>query len=582
MSSQRDFKQGREKQPRRQDEDNDLSVILPWAWLLLNSASQGGGGTPGGDGSQASSYVELEGSAPPSLAGARQFGPADPRAIIQVTVLLRPDRIEEMPSTVQTPNISERQYISHRELAKRTGASSAAAERVANFASDNNLTVREIRPEARMVRLEGSVQAMSRAFKVDLVIFEAAGQRFRDHTDPIRIPDDISDDVEAVLGLGNRPMLAPRIRMLSARRENGELAPPTSYSPGQVAELYNFPATYTGAGQCVAILEFGGGYTKEDLTSFFCENGIAPPPDVVAIGLDGATNNPGVDQNADGEVMLDIEVAGSIAPAARMAVYFASNTNQGFVSAISAAIHDEQNRPTAISISWGGPEESWSTQVRNAMDRFFIDAAYLGITVLAAAGDDGSRDGIHDGRVHVDYPAASPVVLACGGTQIQVSGSAITNEVAWNNGDQAGAGGGGVSRKFPTPLYQRGSDVPPSANPAHQNGRGVPDWAANASPLSGYAIRLVGGRTEPIGGTSAVAPLFAGLVALLAQALSKPVGYMHPVLYGRAAALGVFSDITTGTNNITGLLPGYSTAPGWDPCTGLGSPDGQLLLQAFQ
>jgi kumamolisin len=346
--------------------------------------------------------------------------------------------------------------------------------------------------------------------------------------------------------------------------------------------MYNFPAAYTGAGQCIAILEFGGGFTENDLAAFFAENGISPPPDVVAIGVDGATNNPGVDQNADAEVMLDIEVAGSVAPGARIAVYFAPNSSQGFVSAVAAAVRDEQNQPTAISISWGGPEETWSTPVRNAMDRWFIDAARIGMTVLAAAGDDGARDGIHDGRVHVDYPAASPVVLGCGGTQIQVSSGTITGEVAWNNGDQGGAGGGGVSRKFPPPSYQGGSDIPPSANPAAQQGRGVPDWSANASPFSGYAVRLVGGQTAPVGGTSAVAPLFAGLVALLGEALDKPVGFMHPVLYGPAAALGVFNDITTGTNNITGHLPGYSTAPGWDACTGLGSPDGDLLLEALQ
>jgi kumamolisin len=581
MSDKQNAKRDREKSARWGDEDDDLSAILRM-WLLLNTGSQGGDGSPGSDGSQGTIYVGIEGSSQSPVANARQVGPADPREVIRVTVLLRPEHLEEMPNAVQTPNMSERQYISRSELAQHTGASSAAAERVVRFAADNNLTVKEVRPETRMVRLEGSVQAMSSAFRVTLVTFEAAGQRFRDHIDPIQIPDDISDDVEAVVGLDNRPQLTPRIQTLSEQGKTGSLGPPASYPPAQVAEMYDFPGTYTGAGQCIAILEFGGGYTKHDLAAFFAENGISPPPHVVAIGVDGATNSPGTDQGADGEVMLDIEVAGSIAPAARIAVYFASNTSDGFVRALAAAIQDEQNQPTAISISWGGAEETWSTPVRNAMDRFFADAAYLGITVLAAAGDDGSRDGIDDGRVHVDYPAASPFVLACGGTQIQVSGGMITNEVVWNNGEQDGAGGGGVSRKFPLPAYQRASDVPPSANPAHQNGRGVPDWAANASPLSGYAIRLVGGQTEPVGGTSAVAPLFASLVTLIAQAVSKPLGFIHPVLYGRAAALGAFSDITTGTNNITGLLPGYDATPGWDPCTGLGSPDGQLLLKAFQ
>ena len=526
-------------------------------------------------------YVELEGSFRSPIPDGREVGPANEQDVIEVTVLLRPAHTEETPSAAQQPRVRERSYAPRRELGQRTGAPHSAAERVATFASDNDLTVEESRPEQRRVVLSGTVEAMSRAFRVTLATYEAAGERYRGRTGIIQVRDDIADDVGAVLGLDNRPQARPRIQR-RPKRAGAASGAPTSYTPGQVAGMYNFPAAYTGAGQCIGILEFGGGFTEDDLAVFFADNGISPPPEVVAVGVDGAGNNPGGDQNSDVEVMLDIEVAGSVAPEARIVVYFAPNTSRGFVDAVAAAVHDEQNQPTSLSISWGGAEETWTTQVRNAMDGFFQDAAQIGMTVLAAAGDDGSRDGIKDGQVHVDYPAASPAVLGCGGTRIQVSGNAITSEVAWNDGNQGGAGGGGVSRRYPVPAYQQASDVPPSANPGHRPGRGVPDWSADASPFSGYEIRLVGGQTEPVGGTSAVAPLFAGLVALLGQALNKPAGFLHPVLYGRAAAEGAFRDITSGTNNITGHLPGYSTAPGWDACSGLGSPDGELLLKALQ
>lgn len=330
-----------------------------------------------------------------------------------------------------------------------------------------------------------------------------------------------------------------------------------AYTPRQVARLYNFPLQYTGAGRTVGIIELGGGISASDLQRYFAALGL-PTPGVTAVSVDGGQNQPGSD--ADGEVMLDIEVVGAVAPGAAIRVYFAPNTSQSFTNAVQAAVNDGCD---AISISWGGPSDSWSAAERQAMDAVFQRAAQQGIVVLAAAGDNGSGDG--EQGDHVDFPAESPNCLACGGTRLMVSAAGAIAEQVWNDASQGGATGGGVSVAFPRPIYQQGVRVPGS-------GRVVPDWAGNADPATGY-VCIVDGQQQVIGGTSAVAPLYAGLVALLCQALGRKVGPLAPTLYAHPE---MFRDITVGSNG------DYAAAIGFDPCTGLGVVDGSKLLAALQ
>ena len=294
-------------------------------------------------------------------------------------------------------------------------------------------------------------------------------------------------------------------------------------------------------------------------------------PSITAVSVDGGTNSPG--SSADGEVMLDIEVAGSIAPGANIAVYFAPNTDQGFIDAITDAVHDTTRKPSVVSISWGGSEDSWTQQSQTAMNAALQDAATLGVTVTVAAGDNGSTDGVGDGNLHVDFPASSPYVLACGGTTLQASGATISSEVVWNEiANNEGATGGGVSNIFALPAYQTSAGVPAQPQTGFV-GRGVPDVAGDADPTTGYFI-LVDGQNEVVGGTSAVAPLWAALIALINQQTGTPVGFVNPALYGLESS---FRDITTG-NNDDSNLGYYSAQPGWDPCTGLGSPNGAAIL----
>jgi len=328
-----------------------------------------------------------------------------------------------------------------------------------------------------------------------------------------------------------------------------------------------------GTGQVIGIIELstpnGSGFRVEELNTYFKSLGLSTP-EIVTVSVDGAQNQPGTDpndpQSADSEVMLDIEVAGAVAPKATIVVYFAPNTAQGFFDAINQAVHDSDHNPTVISLSWGAPENP-GDPLADQVNQVLQDAASMGVTFCVASGDNGSRDDpSNPGQASVDFPSSSSYALSCGGTTLQASGTTITEEVVWQDHS-----GGGVSRIFPLPSYQESAGVPPAVNPAGPVNRGVPDVAGNADPETGYKI-LVDGQSTVIGGTSAVAPLWAGLIALINQTLGHAVGFINPILYQNPTA---FHDITSGSN------PDYTAGPGWDACTGMGSPDGTAILNAL-
>ena len=270
--------------------------------------------------------------------------------------------------------------------------------------------------------------------------------------------------------------------------------------------------------------------------------------------------------------MLDIEVVGAVAPGAKIAVYFGPNTDAGFLDAISTAVHDSTNKPSVISISWGGPESAWTEQAMTAFDSAFQSAAAMGITVCVASGDNGSSDGVNDNANHVDFPASSPHALACGGTRLAAANNAISAESVWNDGAQGGAGGGGVSNVFALPAWQNGLQAALTAGGAEGlTMRGVPDVCGDADPESGYDVRVDGSDTV-IGGTSAVAPLWAGLIARINGATGRPVGFINPLLYANASAL---RDVKTGNNG------SFAAANGWDAASGLGSPNGSKVANVL-
>jgi kumamolisin len=459
--------------------------------------------------------------------------------------------------------------VSREDFAAKNGADMAVIEKVKQFAKENNLTVSEVSPERRTVKLEGTAANMIQAFEVKLDRYENEKQQYRARTGVIKLPSDLAPSVEAVLGLDDRPQAKTHFRVHDEKTPRAAASAGVSYTPRQVAQLYQFPLDVDGTGQTVGILEFGGGYHPADLKNYFSSLGVKEPT-VTSVSVDKGKNKPTNPNGADGEVLLDIEVVGAVAPGVKIVVYFAPNTTQGFQDALTTAIHDATNKPSVISISWGGAESTWTPQSMIAFDSAAQDAAALGVTICAASGDNGSSDGVSDGANHVDFPASSPHILACGGTSLKSANGAITSETAWNDGAQGGASGGGFSTQFPLPAWQASANIKPPA----KGGRGVPDVAGDADPETGYNI-LVDGEKMVIGGTSAVAPLWSGLIALLNEKLGKPLGFLQPTLYGLPGTSGALHDIIKGSNGA------YNAGPGWDAVTGLGSPDGEGLLKAF-
>lgn len=509
--------------------------------------------------------VELPGSQRQMVAGASAPRAVDDNEMVQATVVLRRRARAKMPAVEQFSyrKSNTRNYHTREEFAVLHGADSTDIASIEAFAHENGLTVSERSAPRRSVVLRGTAGNMQKAFGTSLAHHDTPAGTFRGRTGPLTIPAHLEGVITAVLGLDNRPVAKPHLRIAHSSKAAAGLA------PAAVAHAYNFPAGATGSGQTIGIIELGGGYNTDDLNTYFGANA----PTITSISVDGGANQPGVDPNSDGEVMLDIEVAGSVAPGARIVVYFAPNTDQGFHDAITTAVHDTVNNPTVISISWGGPEDSWTTQAANAMLEACTDAAAIGTTITAAAGDDGATDGVSDGKLHVDLPACLPPVLACGGTKLTISGGTIGKEVVWNElAANEGATGGGVSNIFPLPSYQASANVPAQLETKFV-GRGVPDVAGDADPTTGYQVR-VDGKNTVIGGTSAVAPLWAGLIALINQTIGKPVGFLQPALY--QIGTSAFHDITKGNNG------GYQAGPKWDPCTGLGSPNGTALVRALQ
>ena len=569
------------------------------------------------------SLVRLPGSDRAPLASATPAGELDTSERAELTLVLR-RRAELGADVITGPTV-----LSSAELAERYGADPADIDLVSQTLTGRGLEITAVTPASRRIKVAATLGELASAFGVTLQQVRSTGpggqvvtHRYREGA--LYIPAALDGVVLAVLGLDTRPQFRAHFRATGTG--SAAAAQGTSYSPNQVADLYGFPADTTGAGQTIAVIELGGGFSTSDLDTYFGGLGIAVPS-ISAVGVDGASNAPGSDPTgADVEVNLDIDVIGAVAPGATQVVYFAPNNgDQGFVDAISDAAQASP-APIAISISWGQSEDSWTAQGLASMNAAIADAATLGITVCVAAGDNGSGDGVTDGEVHVDFPASSPYALGCGGTKLVADPTTgtISSEVVWNETAAGeGAGGGGVSDQFALPSWQATAGVPArasrsgtgtsrtggehhrhedgadaagdsglaagassgsggasasssgGASASRSGGRGVPDVAGNADPTTGYQV-YADGKAQVVGGTSAVAPLWAALIGRLAQATGQRFGLIQPTLYAGITPgtdVAGFNDITSGNNGA------YSAGPGWDACTGLGSPEGTALLK---
>ncbi len=537
-----------------------------------------------------------------------RLGALAAKDIITVTLELR--RQQNLPSFGFAPELNPLATREERiAFGKKYGAGSADMKVVEDFARTHQFKVVEKSPEKRRVRVTGSVGKMEEVFHVKLSRYQATsgGPEFRGRQGAIFMPRELEKIVVSVEGLDKRPFARSHARL--GRRAPISNPPAVFGDPGDpfsrgftgqdLAALYHFPAGTTGKGQTIALIQLGGAIDEAEIARYFDEVGVLRDPDDLIV-VHRPTRKLGEQPPADLEVALDVEVAGAAAPGAKIVVYFAEDTShESFRNVVLDAIHDTEHCPNIISISWGGPESETTGQFRQSFHETLITARRFGITVLAAAGDYGSanhrfNDPGWDGHAHIDHPAADPLVLGCGGTELIRNANQANQfaEIVWCVGRNHGSGGG-VSRVYGLPHYQQAVNVPAARNPRGPVRRGVPDVAGNASGESGYLI-LCNGQWFPdytqgvprVSGTSAVAPLWAALVARLNEALGAdakdagrsayPLGFLQPRLYAFPPGMGALTAITRGGNG------DYEAGPGWNACAGLGVPDGERILEALR
>lgn len=357
----------------------------------------------------------------------------------------------------------------------------------------------------------------------------------------------------------------------------------SGWLPLQVAKHYDFPLQYTGKGQSVAIISLGGEINSDELKKDFMAMRV-PPPDIKVVLVNPNSITPQQNKQPSGETHLDVEVIGSICPDADITIYRGPNP-LGLASTVKKAVDDNNS---VISISWGGSETLFD--VDSEMETVLLSAQNKGITVCAAAGDGGSANVLslnsnalaNDTKAHVSYPASSQYVLACGGTELLLENEKKT-EVVWNNtSSKRGATGGGVSALFNLPAWQTIAADIVSANNG-KTGRVIPDVAGIAA--GGDWKIYQSNKEEMIGGTSAVAPLWASLIVLINEARShagkSPLGFINERLYDLARKGDLFNDISHGNNRSAPNHPGYQAKTGFDACSGWGTPIGSRLLEAL-
>lgn len=535
------------------------------------------------------SHVPLPGSARPARHEASPSGtPIDRDAVHSVSVLLRPAREERVAEIVadraaRLPAERRERLDPEADLAPAREALAAVEE----MASGAGLALGA--REGRLVRLEGRLGDLARAFRVEPRLHAVGDTEVLSHDEPLELPAALAPHTLAVLGFDRRPLATPGA---AARAEAA-----SAVDPRDVASAYRFPGGWNGAGERIGIVLLGGGVHAQDVTAFFALLGAAPPA-IRWEAIDPAVNDPadpaalrsaleamGLEEDpvhpvqaAAGtgggsvpwtiEATLDVELSGALAPAAALDVVFAPGDIQGKAHAFSRLLA-RPDGPAVISCSWGGFESAYRDQDVTAMESLFTEAAARDVTLCFASGDRGDGTAAYGGpgaTPEVFYPGSSPWVVGCGGTRFDPAGG--SPEVVWNEalGSARLASGGGASARFDRPSWQ-GAELPAGGR------RWLPDVAAKADLHGGY--RIVAGATRAaMGGTSAAAPLWGALVALCNQALRRagrgPVGYLTPHLY--PAPSGATRDVTAGSNGT------YSAGAGWDACTGWGSPDGEALL----
>lgn len=557
------------------------------------------------------SYQLLQGSDHHPPAGSRQLGPVDSGERLSITVLVRRRTDgEPLPAaeTATSEFLTPSQPLSAQSFTDRYGADQGDVDRVTAFLTGHGLHIDDVNLAARMIMASGTAAQVESAFQVELHRYEhppmtdrtgtTQSYEFRGHDGFTSIPTSLTGVITGVFGLDNR--------WVTKRHNSGDPPNTTTTTVPEVVRLYGWP-TSSAAGQTIgifsAVASGSGGYNGSDIQQYFSALPASyQMPKIIDVSADGSANNPDA---PDGETTQDICIAASVAQGAVIAVYFNAGDENGWVRAINRAVHPQGTDPkpavfsTSFYISNGDDQptltkEGITSAFVEAVQNVLADAAQRGVTFCIASGDAGTASRLNDGKAHVPFPEGDPWVLCCGGTTVGNIRGESFDEYVWNDEMTIpatppvtvdGATGGGVSDMFALPAYQQQAGVPKSVNDGHV-GRGIPDVAANASYNSGYyPVYCRGNNPNPFAGngTSASAPLYAGLVAVLCASLGRPLGFINPTLYSlgslRSSVFrGIVGPPGPANNGFNGV-PGYPAGSGWNACTGWGVATAELLPQ---
>ena len=480
------------------------------------------------------------------------------------------------------------------EFKKRYGIKKSNRDILNKALKKYSIKLRTLIPELGLVQLKGNLKNFESFFSTKIqnyTVRESLAHSnhmhvLKGHVGKLAMPEEVADLFEGVVGLNDNlhsPSISKPIKMAQPAA--------MGYPANWFARHYNYPTKFNGEGQKVVVIAGGGGYNLEEYNQHFAKIGVNPVPKINSVSVLGVKNSPGVNLSYDYELATDVQVIGGIANGAEITVYFTKPRLEGFMMAVLKVIANNKENPPIISYSWGSSESEYSEAELSVCERILSYAALVkDMTILCTSGDYGSTNNrdTTETELNVEYPGSSPYVTTCGGSMLILDENYTPKkEVVWNShyiysSQTINITGGGFSSNFSLPAYQK--DVISDKYPSPYNKyRGLPDVAGLANVSRNNVAYWVhfDGMDMMTGGTSAVAPLWAALIALINQGVGKPCGYLNPTLY-EAKGTKCFKQILEGNNSSIDDDNFWNAGPVWNPCCGLGVPNGKALLQFFK
>lgn len=486
---------------------------------------------------------------------------------------------------------------------ERFGAKPESLDALKSFAEQNRLKVVEADLRSGRVVISGTAENVQNAFKVQLQTVDTGAGTALTYNGKITVPTDLAPHVRSVFGLeegiaarpqarlalqANEGSNSPSVGELQMQKQPSTIGPTEpknfvktgGYLATEIARAQNIPLKTGGEGQHGAFISVSGGIDLKDYNAFFPKHGLEQPKPLQIIEVGRGKNRPGNPQNGDVENALDGQIIQTMAPRAKISMIIGSNDNRGYVDAFERGIFPKNGEAqnTVLSSSWGLWERSQLKPLTTSLSILFKQATIRGVQVFAAAGDHGAGASYLRPLYQTEYPAADPNVVGVGGLKTVIGpNNRFSYVAAWDEGPNSSTGGG-ISTIFGRPGWQKEANTFVNKDTG-RTGRGVPDIATNAAPSTGFPVRYGNGQEGVSGGTSASAPLYAGMMlninAELAAIGIKPIAPLNPWMYSRANS-EIFNNVPNGSNY------GYEAGKGWNPVTGLGWVDGTKMLEAMK